>query len=98
MCYYQNTMSYSDRAWLLNAYLTEDRSISEIAALCSVSSMCIYKWLVKFDIPRRPFHGRRGKKSGKWGGGRTKTTQGYIHVICEGHPRARKRPYTPYVP
>lgn len=90
--------NYLDRKWLIQKYLVENLGISQIAEICHVSLMCIHKYLVRFNIPRRPFHGRRKALSGKWKGGRTKTFQGYVHVICEGHPRARKRPYSPYVP
>lgn len=91
-------MLYTDKTWLLVMYQERELSIQQIAKLCDVSISCIHKYLVRFSIPRRKFCGQSGVKCGKWKNGKTRTKQGYIQILREGHPRARKKPYTPYVP
>ena len=90
--------NYTKREWLFDMYITKEMSISSISKICGVSLMCIHKWLVKFNIPRRRFCGRGGMKSGGWKTGQTRTSTGYIYILTPNHPRARKRPYAPYVP
>lgn len=36
-----------------------------------------------------------GDANPRWGGGRYVTTQGYVHVLRPGHPRANGRGYVP---
>jgi hypothetical protein len=50
---------YRDAAWLTGAYVTEGRTMADIARQFAVSPMTIHGWLVKHDIPTRP----RGRKS-----------------------------------
>jgi len=89
---------YTNRDWLFNMYETNQLGVETIAKLSGVSIGLIHRYLVRFNIPRRKFCGRPGKLSGKWKGGKIITAVGYIYIYCKGHPRAREKPYTPYVP
>ncbi len=89
---------YTNRDWLYKMYVTNELSIESISKICDVCVSLIHRYLVRFEIPRRRFCGKSGIKCGKWKGGRTVTTSGYIYIYQEGHPRARKKPYAPYVP
>jgi len=46
-------MNYQNREWLYNKYWNEKLSVHEIAKLYKVSSMTIWNWMVRLDIPRR---------------------------------------------
>ncbi len=50
---------YRDATWLTEAYVTDKRTMADIAAQFAVSPMTIHGWLVKHDIPTRP----RGRKT-----------------------------------
>ena len=90
---------YTDEAWLRDAYITKELSIISIAAICGVSASLPHRYLVKFNIPRRKFCGRKGILSSRYKGGRTISTQGYVLIHSFGHPRAFKPPFhAPYVP
>jgi hypothetical protein len=79
---------YTDSNWLKDAYLNKDLSITDIASMCGVTISLIHRYLIRFDIPRRPAHGLKGIKCGKWKGGRTKASTGYIWIhISEPHLR-----------
>ena len=86
---------YTDRNWLYRMYIENDLSQNSIAKLCDVNQTIIHRALVHFDIPRRKFCGRSGIHCHLWKGGRTKTTQGYIHIHLFGHPRTNCRGYVP---
>lgn len=106
MCYHfniilnlQHMKKYTDEAWLRDAYITKELSIAAIATICGVSITLPHRYLIKFNIPRRKFCGRKGILCGKYKGGRVITTQGYVHLLSPGHPRAFKPPnHAPYVP
>lgn len=50
--------AYKNKAWLVNAYINEGRTLQEIADACDCSPMTINQWLRKHCIPSRP-RGRR---------------------------------------
>ena len=43
-----------DREWLVQQYLTEHRTLTEVAALAGVSASTVTRWLRHYDIPTRP--------------------------------------------
>lgn len=43
---------YQDKEWLYNKYWKENLFQHQIAKLCGVSRMTIYKWLKRLDIPK----------------------------------------------
>ena len=88
--------NYLNPDWLQVKYIDENISQNNIAKLCNVDQSTIHKYLLRFNIPTRNFCGRSGSLSSRWKGGRFKTTQGYIHILSPGHPRAYK--YRQYVP
>jgi transposase-like protein len=51
--------SRRDREWLVQHYLTEHRTLNEIAGLAGVSASTVTRWLRHYDIPTRP----RGARS-----------------------------------
>lgn len=46
-------MLYKNKEWLYKKYWNEELSICRIAKLCGVSYTTIYKWLKRYNIPRR---------------------------------------------
>ena len=44
---------YKDKKWLENKYWKEKLSTGQIGNLCGVMYTTIWKWLKKFNIPRR---------------------------------------------
>lgn len=89
---------YTNRDWLFDAYINKELSIESISKICNVSLACIHQYLIKFDIPRRKFCGQPGIKCGKWKGGRTKSTQGYVWIhIDKPHLRQVSKNHK-YVP
>ena len=89
---------YTSKEWLEKMYNDNHLSLRAISIICNVSVGLIHRYLIRFNIPRRKFCGQKGILCGKWKGGKTVSPQGYIYILTEGHPRARKRPYAPYVP
>ena len=79
--------SYKKRDFLIEQYITNDLSISQIAEKCGVCLNTIHRYLIKFDIPRRPAHCPPGAKSSRWKGGRIKQ-HGYWYIHQKGHLRA----------
>ena len=71
---------YRDKDWLSNQYINNELSISQIANKCGVTISLIHRYLIRFDIPRRPAVSPSGAKSGQWKGGRTRTKSGYIWI------------------
>lgn len=49
---------YREPLWLEDAYLTQGRTMQEIATEFGISAAAVNQWLVKHDIPTRP----RGQK------------------------------------
>jgi len=44
---------YKNRDWLYDQYWNKEKPISQIAKECSCGNTTIYRWMIKFDIPRR---------------------------------------------
>jgi len=79
--------TYKNRDYLIKQYITNDLSISKIAKDCGVCLNTIHRYLIRFDIPRRPACCPPGEKSSRWKGGRIKQN-GYIYIYNPGHLRA----------
>lgn len=56
----ERTTEYQNKEWLYEQYVTNRRSMRDIADQCGVSSMAIHNWLNRFDIKTRG----RGVRSG----------------------------------
>jgi len=50
---------YQDPEWLFSAYITQNRTLADIAKECGVSSMTVQYWLRQHNIPSRS----RGRKA-----------------------------------
>ncbi len=81
---------YSDRGWLTRYYVKRKMSLREIAKICKVDFKTIHYWVRHFDLPRQPVGDRKGKKSGRWKGGRTKI-HGYAARKINGRYIAEHR-------
>jgi len=86
---------YKNRDWLYTMYVDKDLSQREIAKLCDINQSIIHRALVRFSIPRRKFCGRSGIHCHLYKGGKSRTTQGYIHILLKGHPRTNCKNYVP---
>lgn len=85
---------YKNKEWLYQKYILEEKSIYQIADLCKCDAMTIWKWLKKFEIPRRSqTEAIKGKKNPRWKGGKYKDERGYISILRPNHPHANKAGY-----
>ena len=50
---YKKYSLYGDKDWLYTKYIKEKLSIPTIAKLCNVDSLTIFRWLKRYNIPRR---------------------------------------------
>jgi len=76
-------MKYKNKEWLYNKYWNEELGLVRIAKLCGVHLKTIWRWMIKFNIPRRKPSITQtwrfpGEKNPSWKGGRRKTKDGYI--------------------
>ena len=46
-------MNYQNRTWLYKKYWVEELSVHKIAKIFGITSMAIWYWMVKLNIPRR---------------------------------------------
>lgn len=69
---------YEDKGWLDEQYITQKKTIEQIADECNVSSSTIQNRLVKFDIPRRKLI---GKNNPNWKGGISRYNEDYRSII-----------------
>lgn len=73
--HYHVSRRYHDRRWLHDAYITQKRTVSEIAIECNVSATSVKKTLVRFGIPLRSWDDihlpmkTRGANNPAWKGG-----------------------------
>ena len=84
---------YTNREWLVQKYLIEEKSFSEIAKEIKASPAWVQKWLNKFNIPKRKCGARYGDKNVRWKGGIAKHSGGYIWITRPDHPYADTRGY-----
>jgi transposase-like protein len=43
---------YKSKPWLAKRYLTDKKTVEEIAKECNVTAMTVFNWLKKFDLIR----------------------------------------------
>lgn len=74
--HYRRDAPYKNRDWLYAAYVTQMRSVKEIADECGVNQNAVIKFMDKFGIARRPISDSlivrdsvRGEKNPAWKGG-----------------------------
>jgi hypothetical protein len=75
---------YAKKEWLEKQYVTEKKSLREIAEICKVDFKTIHYWVRTFKLPRQPVGDRAGERCKKWKGGITKV-HGYKVVIINGN-------------
>ena len=92
----------NDKAWLVNAYVVEKRSMYDIADEVGSTAGNIRDHLrvqgvklrsVKEGILLAEPDGRHGKNAHHWGGGRVKLESGYVYQYAPEHPNATKLGY-----
>lgn len=84
---------YRTHEWLSEQYITNQRSLSDIAKGIGVSLVTIVKWMTKVGIPRRICGSRFGPHNHSYGDGTQINSQGYRLVLARNHPRAMKNGY-----
>ena len=93
----------NDKDWLYDAYVTQRRSLNDIASEAGSTPGNVGSHLQALDIRRRDMkvsrsmvqpEGRHGKNAANWRGGRC-IRNGYMFIYAPFHPNAR--PGKPYV-
>lgn len=86
-------MSYKDKEWLEDQYITQDKSLRKIGRENELAHSTISCWLKKFNIPLRSnSESQKGSKNHNWKNGRIKSS-GYWKVKSYDHPRADRDGY-----
>jgi len=71
---------YEDKSWLIEQYITQKKTIEQIAEISGVSSSTIQNRLVKNNIPRRKLIGAINPN---WKGGISRYNENYKEKIGE---------------
>jgi hypothetical protein len=90
-------LQLKDKEWLRDQYLNKQKSVKQIsveigATIGNVRSALVWMGIktrgVKESLATKYPHGRFGKESGRWAGGRRKTGRGYVQIYSPNHKEA----------
>jgi len=80
------------RQWLYNKYIVEKKSLNDISREISEDRKTIHRWLINYNIPRRPQgETRKMEKHPNWRGGKYASKRGYIWIYKPEHPYSNSR-------
>ena len=84
---FKKMFEYENKAWLLEQYINQKKTIEQIAEISKVSSSTIQNRLVKYNIPRRKLI---GKNNPNWRGGISRYNENYKEKIGNAIGRTLK--------